>query len=105
MSIVTVDVYDPGTAVVCEAVFRDPDTGAPADPTAVEFLVRTPGGVETVETWPDSVAVLRVEPGRFTRAVLASEVGMWRYRARGTGTWRATKQGLFRILPFDFTTP
>lgn len=71
---------------------------APTDPTALVLLVTSPTGVETTYNWPTPATITKVDTGIFTRAVTATEVGVYSFRFTSTGAAASVKDGTFTVF-------
>lgn len=87
--------FEIGQEISATATFRNRDTGALADPTAVEWIVRTPAGVETVYTYPHAV-ISKTGTGVYVGRVRILERGIHTLRWNGTGAVVASIEGHVR---------
>jgi hypothetical protein len=88
-------VYQQGETVPLTATFRDA-AGVLADPTVVTLTVRKPDGTALTPT-PTRTSTGVWTYGQSTDPTALSDVGIWWYTYRGTGTVDATEQGSFVV--------
>lgn len=93
------NTHDYGDLVRVSAEFRDAETEALIDPTAVKLSVRNPSGTVTTYTYGDDDALLRTETGKYEQDVSADEAGRWYYRWWSTGDGQAAEERSFEVRP------
>lgn len=84
------------------------EAGTLADPTDVNFVTHSPGGVETVYEYGVDAEVTKTATGiyKFEMPQLTgAHVGQWILRHNGDGAVVTSNEVLFKCLPTDFSTP
>lgn len=92
----TVNTYDIGDAVICEATFKN-EAGAVTNPTSVVFKYELPDGTETTETWPGDADITNPSTGTFRRVVQPTMSGRHTYRFNGAGAVIAAVEQVFIV--------
>ena len=99
-------IADIGDTVRIQVTFRDA-ADAVADPTTVQFISRTPAGVETVVTAPD-VSIINPSIGVYYSDVAITEANEWTFRWNGidvNGVPRASFEDIVQGRSSRMTTP
>lgn len=96
-----------GSVVTLTATFTDEDTGDNFDPDTVNFVILTPGGVETAYD-----AGAAVETGVYEYELVLEEeptddLGGYYWRVYGilSGNYCGADEGFIRMRASDFTNP
>ncbi len=90
------NTYEKGDAVRCSAAFTT-SAGVAADPTAVYFQFRTPGGTTTTYTYGVDASLVKSSTGNYYVDVNANAVGQWAYRFYSTGTGQSADEDIFTV--------
>ena len=100
--------YDVGDIVRCKSTFQS-TAGINADPSSVDFVYTTPGGVDSVNqrsatTTGLSDTIYRVSTGVFYRDVTATASGPYWYRFSSTGNITTSAEWNFRVRKLRTST-
>jgi len=93
--------YDVGDLVRCTGTFTNAAETA-VDPTAVVFMLRSPGGVEMTYTYGEDDELVRDATGVYHVDVDVDEEGSWHYRFESTGTGQAAEEARIYVAASMF---
>lgn len=79
-----VDTFWKGSELVCTATFRNA-AGDLADPTAITFYTKGPGGATTPYVVGAAPQATRASPGVFQLVFVPDDYGKWEIVSRGQG--------------------
>lgn len=96
------DVHDIGDRVTFAGTFADAN-GAAADPTTVQFLLKSPAGVETIYT--AATGLTNPAIGSYSIDITLTESGTYYWRFNGTGAVEESIEGFCKVRTTHFDEP